>query len=680
MPASEPFFTGSDLDDPLPAGTRGWAGRPRDDAPAPHTGTDLPKLPTFAASAQFVLDHNDLILSYQLDASAHWYFSVVDLHGKPLRRLLCQLRPDWETYLPARIGGAGGTLHLPEAAPGAAAVVMALRRLPHGENTFVTLSPELAPDAMLHEIGLGDFRPDRDTFARMFLRLQKVETRLAHYMEHLPGVIFHQRADLSFSYVGPGCEALLGVKAEDLTRDSQTLARLIHPADERLYYQELDQHAASTRPFSLVYRLVTPGVGGCVYVLDIRTPVRARSGLVLGYEGLWLDITRQKIAEHRMSTQAWKENLCALTGGLLNDFGNVMTGIASLSELYHQTLPPSHPLRDGLGLIRENAAQAQHLVGQIIELNRESGGDRNYANLGRVIRQQLDLIKLVLPRGTLLSGPAAEGDWPVYLDETAFRQTLVNLALNARDAFDGPGQVRIQLRRLAPGDAPLVDTVPALVPGGQTCVEIVFSDNGRGIVPAHLSRIFDPFFTTRPGGRGAGLGLYHARLFAETHGGQIAVRSNPGKGTEIVMVLPQADLTPGPTRHPGSAHPMERRVRAVFLDAGSTEDDPLVEAMRTRHWEVYSVSTADHVRRLLREEGVRLDLLVVRHRSPDADLRLLLAEMRRDHPGLMFVLCGRGAKGAPIPSTLRTQVDLVLPPAIADRDAVDSLASLLRLP
>ena len=408
--------------------------------------------------------------------------------------------------------------------------------------------------------------------------------------------------------------------------------------------------------------------------------MRSSTGLVLGYEGVWLDITRQKIAEYHLTTRAWKENISTLTGGLLNDFGNAMTGIFSLSELYHNTLPEEHPLRDGLGLIRQNAAQAQQMVQKIIELNRESTGDRTYVNLGRVIRDSLDVVRLVLPRGTHVTGPAAEGDWPVYLDESAFRQVLVNLAMNSRDALQGLGEIRVMLRRLAAGDLPLVDTVPPLSSSREPAIELVFADNGRGINPAHLSRVFDPFFSTKDSTRGAGLGLYNAKLFADSHGGQIAVRSSVGRGTEIVLVLPIADLTPNSSASSKEFDPTARRIRAVVLDPDSTEDTPLAEALRRHDWHVYCVSTPEHVRRVLREEGVLLDLLILRHQLPEAQLRMLVAEMRRDHPGLPIALCLTGTNYATSPAALRTQVDLVLPAGIADRDAVESLASLLRLP
>lgn len=526
--------------------------------------------------------------------------------------------------------------------------------------------------------GLAELQQDPANFARIFLRLRTVEARLEQMLSLFPGVVFHQRPDFSFAFVGPGFEALLGLDPQPLARNGQPLLRLIHEQDERAFHAELERAALAERPFSSVYRVLNPQTGAYVYLLDIRKAVRSPSGLLLGYEGIWLDITRQKIAEDRLSSRSWKESLSTLTRGLLQDFGSALTGIFSLSELYHSTLPLRHPLREGLALIRENAAEAQRLVRMILELNSDTAGERSYLNLGRLVRDQLNLLKLVLPRGTQLTGPGEDGAWPVHLDDTAFRQTLVNLAMNARDALRGPGDIRIALRALAPGEAISTDAHPLPAPLPLPAVELTFTDNGVGILPAHLSRIFDPFFTTKESARGAGLGLYHARLFAEDCGGSISVSSTPGEGTTFHLVLPLADLDRAGVRDPGDAV-IPRAVRGLYLERDMTDEGPMVEALRSREWEVRTLATVEHAQRQLREEGARIDFILIRQPEADGALRVFLAELRRDHPGLRIAL-NLTLPAAERGAGLRAQVDLFLPTGIHDQDAADAVAQMLRLP
>jgi len=634
-----------------------------------------------ATCALFVIDRSDTILAHRITEPDSWFHREASLTGKSLRSLLAEQHPDWEPRLPACLFEHEETFYLPDIAPGAPGLVLAVHRLRCGGQMHITLAPELAQRELLKHAGIADFTPDPATFAKLFLRLRTVENRLDHYLAHLPGVVFNQRADLSFAFIGPGCEALVGLESQSLSKDSQSLLRLIHPSDERGYYQELERNAAAITPFSLVYRVLNPATGTYLYLLDVRSPVRSASGLLLGYEGVWLDITRQKIAEHRLTTHAWKESFSSLTTGLLDEFSNAMTGIYTLSELYHNTLSAKHPLRDGLGLIKDNAAQAQRLLRKIIDLNRDTSGEKAYANLGKLVRDQLDLLKIVLPRGTRVVGPLSDGEWPVLIDETTFRQILVNFALNSRDALSGNGEIRIQLRHLAPGDEPLTGTIPPLPPVALPSLELVFADNGTGIVPGHLPRIFDPFFTTKEANRGAGLGLYHARLFAEAHGGLIAARCAAGHGTEMVLVLPLADLSLAiSSSQPVAAQQPGKHNRVLYYEPGMTEDASILDELRLPDWEVRTVATLEHTRRVLREDGARLELVIIRQPRVDAELRILLAEIRRDHPGLPIALALTFQRASELPPSLRSQVDLLLPAGLRDRDAADSFAKLLRTP
>ena len=104
-------------------------------------------------------------------------------------------------------------------------------------------------------------------------------------------------------------------------------------------------------------------------------------------------------------------------------------------------------------------------------------------------------------------------------------QVFLNLLMNACDAIDGKGVIRIETRRSEDGVTPRVPR------------------HGPGIPPEIQSRIFDPFFTTKPVGVGTGLGLSLSHGIIERHGGRIRVESEPGHGATFVIELP-LDATP----------------------------------------------------------------------------------------------------------------------------------------
>jgi two-component system NtrC family sensor kinase len=103
-------------------------------------------------------------------------------------------------------------------------------------------------------------------------------------------------------------------------------------------------------------------------------------------------------------------------------------------------------------------------------------------------------------------------------------QVLLNIVNNAAQAMDKPrGRIAVATRR-----------------EGDQAVAIDVEDNGRGIAPENLPRIFDPFYTTKDVGKGTGLGLSIAYKIVSQHGGRIDVRSTPGAGTTVTVVLPVA--------------------------------------------------------------------------------------------------------------------------------------------
>jgi signal transduction histidine kinase len=112
---------------------------------------------------------------------------------------------------------------------------------------------------------------------------------------------------------------------------------------------------------------------------------------------------------------------------------------------------------------------------------------------------------------------------PAFGSRRELEQVFLNLIVNAAQAIDGTGVVRVRTS--------VVDGL----------IEIAVADTGRGIAPEHIERIFDPFFTTKPVGEGTGLGLSISHEIVRRHGGRIDVVSEPGQGTEFRVHLPIAD-------------------------------------------------------------------------------------------------------------------------------------------
>ena len=645
-------------------------------APAPAPAINRPS----CEFAQFVTDSSGTVERCRIVGTEALWGEPEQIVGLNLLELLWRTNRTWASLLPATAQDGPDTVFLPVPAEQACGFGYRLHRLALDTGFVFTISPELAPSAALGREGLAGLALRPDTFAQLFLRHCQLESRMQNYLANFPGVVFSQRSDLSFSYLGPRAEELTGLSPALLSKDGHAFEELIHESDREAYAKETLAHAAG-RPFSLTYRIQHARTGQVCHIMDVRNPAQSASGLPLGCDGMWLDITRQKVAELRLNENGWKETLAVLTSGLLHDFGNLLSGIYSLSELYHAQLTGDPSMSEGLGMIKEHARQAQALVKKISSLNRDTIGRRNYYSLNRLTREQLELIGPILPKSIKISTSFPPEDIPVYLDEVAFRQALVNFAINARDAMGSQGRISIHLHAPArPTD--FADVAFRSLPNWRRdYAALVFGDSGCGIPPEKLTKIFAPFYTTKQTDRGTGLGLYTAQLFAENEHGHIGVRSRMGVGTDLVLLLPIAALnddgSPASTDEP-CAPPVEepsvRRPCVLLHTPGQMPGARLEDALRARDWEVRNTIAFEEIRVFLAEKGSGLDLLFILQPEADAELPRLLELVRHEQPRLRIALEITGQNPDEISSEIRRQVDVLLRPNRPERDIVAELA------
>ena len=157
--------------------------------------------------------------------------------------------------------------------------------------------------------------------------------------------------------------------------------------------------------------------------------------------------------------------------------------------------------------------------------------------------------------------------WPIYVDPHQLENAIVNLAVNARDAMDGRGLMRIATEnvRLA------ANQVGDIRPGEY--VKISVTDTGCGMPPDVLERAFEPFFTTKPVGKGTGLGLSQIFGFAHQSGGEVGIESEVGRGTTVSIYLPRTEAAAPVRLHP-AAQRAERDVHVAGARILLVEDDP----------------------------------------------------------------------------------------------------------
>src|SRR5688572_7885790 len=282
---------------------------------------------------------------------------------------------------------------------------------------------------------LNEEEPRRELYARTL----RAEAQVKLLSGKWPGVLFSQRADYTFSFVSRKIEDWTGISTDAWAKRPQKFLDVVHEQDAG----ELQSQLARCRTGEAVtttFRVRHTQTGKVTYILERREAVLSRNGLVLGYDGAWIDVTRQMIAEKRLASAVWKETLGVLTMGLAHDFSNIMAGIYSLSETYQLSMQQGDDLYQGFGLIKRNSMQATQLVQRILSLHQGKVGQRNYYSVNELVTDALEVMRRTVFRTTLHTEFSTE-QLPLYVDPIALRQVLVNLTLNAADAMPDGGDI-----------------------------------------------------------------------------------------------------------------------------------------------------------------------------------------------------------------------------------------------
>jgi len=210
-----------------------------------------------------------------------------------------------------------------------------------------------------------------------------------------------------------------------------------------------------------------------------------------------------------------------LSSGLAHEIGTPLNVISGRAEQLLSRMGQGDPGRKALESIIRQSEQIAGLIERLLAFSRKDVKCWEEVDLKTLAREALNLCRMRFPKG---GGTVnLELDLAVRhmtADRNAMRQLFVNLMLNAIQAMDGRGWVRV---------------ISVMAGEG---LQIAFEDSGPGI-PAELrEKVFEPFFTSKDVGEGTGLGLYIATNIVEDHGGNILIEDRSGGGARFVMTFP----------------------------------------------------------------------------------------------------------------------------------------------
>ena len=246
------------------------------------------------------------------------------------------------------------------------------------------------------------------------------------------------------------------------------------------------------------------------------------------------EMNRRAAAEAELRQAQKMEALGQLTGGVAHDFNNLLTVLqGSLEMLSGRQQSPQLQARVDAAL--RTVERGESLTEQLLAFARRQPLKRATIDLNAELRRMAELLARTVGSGIAIHTDLAPDLWPVDADATQLELAVINLALNARDAMPGGGELGIRTfnREVPPEAAPEQPTKAG------DFVGLEISDTGHGMPPEIAARAFEPFFTTKAVGKGTGLGLSMVYGFTRQSGGSASIRSEIGHGTVVILLLPR---------------------------------------------------------------------------------------------------------------------------------------------
>ncbi|HET7709909.1 MAG TPA: PAS domain-containing protein [Sphingomicrobium sp.] len=407
--------------------------------------------------------------------------------------------------------------------------------------------------------------------------------------------------------------------------------------EEREKVRALWRRALDGETFTEIVPLPDPVLGTRYFEAKFNSLYDSQGKQIGAYQFAY-DVTERLIDQNRlaeatarMHEMAKLETLGQLTGGVAHDFNNLLTPIVGALDMLrrqHEGEERSSRLISGAMQAAERAAT---LVQRLLSFARRQHLEARTVDVKALVEGMQDLMQRTIGPHIQVNVETAPSLPPARIDPGQLELAILNLAVNARDAMGGGGQLRIRLDEVT-----VAHPSDGLEPG--RFIRLAVKDSGVGMDELTLKRAIEPFFTTKGQGEGTGLGLSMVHGLAAQSGGALRIKSKVGKGTTAELWLPAADGDAENLSDRDNSLPVQpRRADILLVDDEDLVRQATAEMLREMG---HRVAEAASGRAALVQliDNPQFDLLITDYLMPGMRGSELLEEVRRIRPGLPALL------------------------------------------
>ena len=244
-----------------------------------------------------------------------------------------------------------------------------------------------------------------------------------------------------------------------------------------------------------------------------------------------VDVTERKRMEEELAQAQKMEAIGQLAGGIAHDFNNLLTVISGNLQLLVDNLSGDETLRHYAVTARNASRRGAELTDRLLTFSRGQPLRPEITDLNKLVDGMADILVPTLGETVDVEIRTEPALWSTMADQLQLENALLNLAINARNAMPDGGRLTVETANIEID--PASDKPTTLGPGRYVALSV--TDTGTGMSHEVRDRAFEPFFTTKEPGQGTGLGLSTIHGFATQSRGDVAIETEPGKGTTVMI-------------------------------------------------------------------------------------------------------------------------------------------------
>jgi len=354
-------------------------------------------------------------------------------------------------------------------------------------------------------------------------------------VENLPNMLFVKDAkDHRYVEWNKAAEELTGFLKEDMLGNNDYD---FWPEEQAQFFVDKDNEVIkSGELFDIKEEPLTTKHKGIRTLHTKKIPIYDVNGEAKYLLGISEDITEKLRTEDMLVRSQKMEAVGQMSGGIAHDFNNQLGVIIGYAELLSEQSLSDSQLK-WIDMVRGAAERCAELTQQLLIFSRHGEVDKEIINVNKVFSEMEVMIQRSVTPEVDIKYFMADDLWLTEVNSGGCKDLILNLVLNARDAMPDGGSLIIETANIVMNEA-AASAMPNLSAGEY--VQIMVSDNGKGMSQEVYEHVFEPFFTTKDVGKGTGLGLAMVYGFVHRYGGDIVLETKPGEGATFRIYLPRS--------------------------------------------------------------------------------------------------------------------------------------------